>query len=68
MPSPPTCDTISIIDYKRSFNIDFGSITECFSSVLAVDRNLDRSALKSGNLLFKDHIFHTITIVLHYIK
>jgi hypothetical protein len=59
---------ISIIDYKRPFNIDIGSITEYFSSVLASDGNLNRGALKNGNLLFKNHFIHNITIVRDYTK
>ncbi len=59
---------ISIVDYKRPFNVDLGSITEYFSSVLATDGNLNRGALKNGNLLFKDHFVHTITIVRDYTK
>ena len=59
---------ISIIDYKRPFNIDIGSITEYFSSVLASDGNLNRGALKNGNLLFKNHFVHNITIDRDYTK
>jgi hypothetical protein len=61
-------DVVSIIDYKRPFNVDLGSITEYFSSVLASDGNLDRGALRNGNLLFKDHFIHNITIVRQYVK
>ncbi len=66
--STSSCDAISIVDYKRPFNVDLGSITEYFSSVLASDGNLNRGALKNGNLLFKDHFVNTITIVRHYTK
>ncbi|CAF1654234.1 unnamed protein product, partial [Adineta ricciae] len=59
---------ISIVDYKRPFNVDIGSITEYFSSVLASDGNLNRGALKNGNLLFNDHFIHNITIVRDYAK
>ncbi|CAF3438753.1 unnamed protein product [Rotaria sp. Silwood2] len=59
---------ISIVNYRRAFNIDLGSITEYFSSVLATDGNLDRGALKNGNLLFKDHFIHSINIYKHYAK
>ena len=48
MSPSPSCDIISIVDYKRPFNVDWGSITEYFSSVLAADGNLDRGALKNG--------------------
>ena len=59
---------ISIVNYRRPFNIDLGSITEYFSSVLATDGNLDRGALKNGNLLFKDHYVHSINIYKQYTK
>jgi hypothetical protein len=68
MPSSSSLDVVSIIDYKRPFNVDLGSITEYFSSVLASDGNLDRGALKNGNLLFKDHFIHNITVARQYIK
>ncbi|CAF1499954.1 unnamed protein product [Rotaria sordida] len=60
--------TVSIVDYKRPFNIDLGSITEYFSSVLASDGNLGRGALRHGSLLFKNHFVHNITITRDYIK
>lgn len=53
---------VSIVDYKKLFNIDFGSIGEYFSTVLASDDNLDRRALNNGNLLFKDHFVCNICI------
>jgi len=59
---------LSIVDYKKPFNIDLGSITDYFSTVLASDGNLDRGALKNGNLLFKDHFIYNITITRDYIK
>jgi hypothetical protein len=68
MSSSSSSDVISIVDYKRPFNVDLGSITEYFSSVLASDGNLDRGALKNGNILFNDHFIHAITITRHYIK
>jgi hypothetical protein len=61
-------NTISILDYKTPFNVDLGSITDYFSSVLASDGNRDRGALKNGNLLFKDHFVHSITICKQYTK
>ncbi|CAF4519710.1 unnamed protein product, partial [Rotaria magnacalcarata] len=59
---------LSIVDYKKPFNIDLGSITDYFSTVLATNGNLDRGALKNGNLLFKDHYIYNITITRDYIK
>ena len=59
---------LSIINYKRPFNIDLGSITEYFSSVLASDGNHGRGALKNENLLFKDHFVHSISIYKQYTK
>ena len=61
-------NAISIISYKRPFNIDLGSITDYFSSVLASDGSHDRGALKNGSLLFKDHFVHSITIWKQYTK
>ena len=61
-------DIVSIIDYKRPFNVDLSSITEYFSSVLASDGNLDRGALKNGSLLFKDHFLQNITIAREFTK
>ena len=58
----------SIVDYKKPFNIDLGSITDYFSTVLATNGSLDRGALKHGNLLFKDHFIYNITIARDYIK
>lgn len=58
----------SIVDYKKPFNIDLGSITDYFSTVLASDGSLDRGALKNGNLLFKDHFIYNISITRDYIK
>ena len=68
MSSSSSSDVISIVDYKKPFNVDLGSITEYFSSVLASDGNLDRGALKNGNLLFKDHFVYNITITRDYEK
>ncbi|CAF1531677.1 unnamed protein product [Didymodactylos carnosus] len=59
---------ISIIDYKRPFNIDASSITEYFCSVLASDGSLDRGALRNGNILFKNHFVHSIYISRRYIE
>ena len=61
-------NAISIVDYKRPFNIDLGSITEYFSAVLATDGNIDRGALRNGNILFKEHFIHSINIYKYYIK
>ncbi|CAF4098309.1 unnamed protein product [Rotaria sp. Silwood2] len=61
-------NVVSIVDYKKPFNIDLGSITDYFSQVLASDGNLDRGALKNGNLLFKDHFVFNISITRDYIK
>ena len=61
-------NTISILNYKKPFNADLGSITDYFSSVLASDGKHDRGALKNGNLLFKDHFVHSITICKQYTK
>jgi hypothetical protein len=66
--SSSSLDFVSIIDYKRPFNIDLGSITEYFSSVLASDGSLNRGALKNGNLLFKDHYIHSITVARQYVR
>lgn len=68
MSTSPSITPISIINYKRPFNIDLGSITEYFCSVLASDGNHDRGALKNGNLLFKDHFVHSINIYKQYTK
>ncbi|CAF2159589.1 unnamed protein product [Rotaria magnacalcarata] len=68
MSSSSLLDVVSIIDYKRPFNVDLGSITEYFSSVLASDGNLDRGALKNGNLLFKDHFIQNINVARQYVK
>ncbi|CAM4910769.1 unnamed protein product [Rotaria socialis] len=59
---------ISIVDYKRPFNIDVSSITEYFCSVLASDGSLDRGALRNGNLLFKNHFVHAIAISRRFIE
>jgi hypothetical protein len=59
---------VSIINYKRPFNIDLGSISEYFCSVLASDGSHNRGALKNGNLLFKDHFVHSINIYKQYTK
>lgn len=59
---------VSIVNYKKPFNIDLGSITDYFSTTLASDGNLDRGALKNGNLLFKDHFVFNISITRDYIK
>jgi hypothetical protein len=61
-------NAISIVDYKRPFNIDLGSITEYFSAVLATDGNINRGALKNGNLLFKEHFIHSINVYKQYVK
>ncbi|CAF3436763.1 unnamed protein product, partial [Rotaria sp. Silwood2] len=68
MSSSSSPDFVSIIDYKRPFNVDLGSITEYFSSVLASDGALNRGALKSGSLLFKDHFIYNITVARQYIE
>jgi hypothetical protein len=68
MSSSSSLDFVSIIDYKRPFNVDLGSIKEYFSSVLASDGALNRGALKNGNLLFKDHFIHNITVARQYVK
>ena len=62
----PLC--LSIVDYKRPFNIDVSSIKEYFCSVLASDGSLDRGALRNGNLLFKSHFVHSIAISRRYIE
>ncbi|CAF1977923.1 unnamed protein product [Rotaria magnacalcarata] len=61
-------NVISIVDYKKPFNIDLGSITDYFSTALASDGNLDRRALKNGNRLFKDHFVFNISITRDYMK
>ncbi|CAF5105755.1 unnamed protein product [Rotaria magnacalcarata] len=61
-------NVISIVDYKKPFNIDLGSITDYFSTALASDGNLDRGALKNGNRLFKDHFVFNISITRDYMK
>ncbi|CAF2776079.1 unnamed protein product [Rotaria sp. Silwood2] len=48
--------------------MDLESITDYFSTVLASNGNLDRGALKNGNLLFNDHFIYNITIARDYIK
>ncbi|CAF1507280.1 unnamed protein product [Adineta ricciae] len=59
----PSSNFISIVEYKRPFNIDLSSTTEYFSLALASDGNLDRGALRNGNGLFKDHYIHNINII-----
>ncbi|CAF4847063.1 unnamed protein product [Rotaria sp. Silwood2] len=68
MPSSSSSNIIPIVDYKKPFNVDLGSITEYFTSVLASDGNLDRGALKNGSRLFKDHFIHNINITRDYVK
>ncbi|CAF3413049.1 unnamed protein product [Rotaria sp. Silwood2] len=67
MPSSSSSNIIPIVDYKKPFNVDLGSITEYFTSVLASDGNLDRGALKNGSRLFKDHFIHNINITRDYL-
>lgn len=68
MTTPSSTAPISIINYKRPFNVDLGSITEYFCTILAFDGNRDRGSLKNGNLLFKDHFVNSINIYKQYTK
>jgi hypothetical protein len=68
MASSSSSSFISIVDYRRPLNIDVGSVTEYFCSVLASDGSLDRGALRNGNLLFKNHFVHTIAISRRFIE
>lgn len=65
MTSSSSC---SILDYRRPFNVDISSITEYFCSVLASDGSFDRGALRNGNLLFKNHFVHNITVSRRFIE
>ena len=60
--------SLSIVDYKRPFNVDASSITEYFCSVLASDGRSDRGALRNGNLLFKNHFVHSIGVSRRFIE
>ncbi|CAF1538171.1 unnamed protein product [Adineta ricciae] len=60
--------SMSIVDYKRPFNVDASSITEYFCSVLASDGRSDRGALRNGNLLFKNHFVHSIAVSRRFIE
>ncbi len=68
MRSSSTSSSTSIIDYRRAFNVDIGSITEYFSTVLASNGQLNRGALRNGNLLFQDYFLHNIAISRQYVK
>jgi len=68
MTSSSTSSSTSIIDYRRAFNVDIGSITEYFSTVLASNGELNRGALRNGNLLFQDYFLHNIAISRQYFK
>ncbi|CAF1570217.1 unnamed protein product [Adineta steineri] len=68
MATSSSLSCISIVDYRRPFNIGASSITEYFCSVLASDGRSNREALRNGNLLFRNHFVHSITISRRYIE
>jgi hypothetical protein len=63
-----TSHIISIVDYKKPFNVNMNSVKEYFASVLVSDRVLSRGAFKNRNIVFKDHFVHNITIIRDYIE